>query len=145
MTQMIGPTTDLYRYLADPAAKERLVKLKFRTRLQEGLAFVAVILLACSILGIVCGTYGLYPSRRSLFPPNYDPDPGLVRYSTGALVISLILLAARFCSWNCYLFNPARGCLIWQCQFLWFRRMRVVLERSEIAGVEMDPRIRTSS
>ena len=59
----------------------------------------------------------------------------MVRYCTCALVVSLILLAARLCSRHCYLLDPGRGCLIWHSQFLWFRRMRVVLERSEIAGV----------
>ena len=61
-------------------------------------------------------------------------NPAIVLYSTSALVVSLILLAARFCSRNCYLLDPGRGCLIWHDHFLWFRRFRVVLERSEIAG-----------
>jgi hypothetical protein len=133
MTQMTGPNTDLYCYLADPAVKKRLVKLKFRTTLQEGLALLAIILLACSVLGIVYGTYGVYPSRHSR--QIHDPDPAIVRYSTCALVVSLILLAGRFCSRNCYLLDPGRGYLIWHDQFLWFRRFRVVLERSEISGV----------
>ena len=60
MTQMMGPNTDLYRYLADPAVKERLVKLKFWTRLEDGLAKVALMLLAGSVLGIVFGTLGFY-------------------------------------------------------------------------------------
>ncbi|MCX6924366.1 MAG: hypothetical protein NT154_14300 [Verrucomicrobia bacterium] len=130
---MMGPNTDACGYLADPAVKQRLVKLKFRTPLQDGLAFVAFLLLACSILGIVYGAYGVFPARH--YHEIHDPDPVIVRYSTGALVVSLILLAWRFCSRNCYLLDPSRGGLIWQDQFLWFRRVRVVLERSEIAGV----------
>src|SRR5512137_764758 len=103
MTQMMEPNPDLCRYLADPAVKERLVKLKFWTRLEDGLAKVAVILLAGSVLGIVSGTTGFYPHRDSLYPHhhNYDPDTVMVRYCTCALVVSLILLAARLCSRHC--------------------------------------------
>jgi hypothetical protein len=139
MTQMMEPNTDLYRYLADPAVKERLVKLKFWTRLEDGLAKVAIILLAGSVLGIVFGTLGLYPNRHSLSPFHDhqigNPDPAKVQHCTIALAVSLILLAVRFCSRHCYLLDPSRGYLIWHSQFLWFRRMRVVLERREIAGI----------
>ena len=112
--------TDLYRYLVDPAVKGRLLKLKFRTTLQEGLGGVGLILLACSVLGIVYGAYGVCPSRHDYEP--HDPDPAIVRDSTCALVFSVILLAGRLCSRNCYLLDPGRGCLIWRNQFLWFRR-----------------------
>src|SRR5512135_191706 len=105
---MMGPNTDLYRYLANPAVKKDLVKLKFRTTVQEGLAAVGLIMLACSFLGIVYGAYGVYPSRHHHEP--HDPDPAIVLNSTCALVVSLILLAARFCSRNCYLLDPGRGC-----------------------------------
>jgi len=138
MTQPMGPNTDPYRYLADPAVKGRLVKLKFWTRLEDGLAKVGLILLAGSVLGIVFGTLGFYPNRHGFSPfhrHDFTPDPVMVRYCACALVVSLILLAARLCSRHCYLLDPGRGCLIWQSQFLWFRRMRVVLERREIAGV----------
>ena len=127
-------------YLAQLKGMSRhdaLVKLKFWTKVEDGLAKVAVILLAGSVLGIVFGTTGLYPHRDRLYPHrhNYNPDPAMVQFCTCALVLSLILLAARLCSRHCYLLDPGRGCLIWQSQFLWFRRMRVVLERREIAGV----------
>jgi hypothetical protein len=138
MTHMMEPNTDLYRYLADPAVKERLVKLKFWTRLEDGLAKVAIMLLAGSVLGIVFGTLGFYPNRHgsSPFHRQYsNPDPVMVRYCTCTLVVSLILLAVRLCSRHCYLFDPGRGCLIWHSQLLWFRRARVVLERGEIAGI----------
>jgi hypothetical protein len=133
MTQMIGPNTDLYRYLANPDVKKGLVRLKFRAPFHERLATVALILLACSVLGIVYGAYGVYPSRHYQEP--HDPNPAIVVCSTCALVVSLILLAGRFCSRTCYLLDPGRGCLIWHHRFLWFRRIRVVLERGEIAGV----------
>jgi hypothetical protein len=139
MTQMMEPDTDLYRYLGDPAIKGRLVKLKFWTRLEDGLAKVGLVLLAGSVLGIVFGTSGLYPNRHTSSPFHDhqigNPDPAMVRFCTCALVVSVILLAARLCSRHCYLLDPGRGCLIWHSKFLWFRRIRVVLERKEIAGI----------
>ena len=138
LTQMMEPNPDLSRYLADPAVKERLVKLRFWTSLEDGLSKVGLMLLAGSVLGIVFGTLGFYPNRHGFSPfhrHDFTPDPVMVRYCTCALVVSLILLAARLCSRHCYLLDPGRGCLIWHSQFLWFRRLRVVLERSEIAGV----------
>ena len=138
MTQMMEPNTDLCRCQADPAVKKRLVKLKFRTRLEEGLKLeeglntAGSILLVFSVVGILCGAFGFQNPRTQRI---HDPDPAVVRYATGALLVSLILLAARFCFRNCYLVDPRRGCLIWHYQFLWLRRIRVVLQRWEIAGV----------
>ena len=117
------------------------IKLDRETALEAFLPVTGTILAALAVLFLWNGLFGYTPRHSSRFVP---PDPRLVPPGLILLVASAVFFAARYFTDNYYLLDPERGRLFYHFKFLWFRWVRLLLERRDIAAATTEGRIQTA-
>lgn len=123
--------------LDDPAVRNRCVKLKFRSELQNGFASLAFLLflLTCSLLkwgylGTSSHGYG-------------STTPALIAGGFTTLGISLTLLIGLVGFRNYCLLDPLEHRLYHHFRFLWWQTTKLVFRPGEILAVTTDGQPRT--
>jgi hypothetical protein len=115
--------------LANPnytITSEGLVKLDTDTTLENFLMGGAV---GALVFALGAGKVALLGHRRS------PPTPELLPYALGALPLALVFFIAHRFTDNYYLLDRERHRIFYHFKFLWFRRLRVLLQRKDIVAV----------
>lgn len=123
--------------LNDPAVRNRCVKLKFRSELQNGFAGLAFLLflLTCSLLkwGYIGTSSHGYGSTI----------PALIAGGFTTLGISLILLIGLIGFRNYCLLDPLEHRIYHHFRFLWWQKTELIFRQGEILGVTTEGQRRT--
>ena len=126
--------------LDDPSVRNRCVKLKWRSNLQNRLAAAAGLLLLPAFFLLDQGYVGnvsRYTHRRS------PPAPALIPYGYACLGISLALFVSLLGFRNYCLFDTLEHRLYRHFRFLWWRRREIVFRAGEILALTTDGQPRT--
>jgi hypothetical protein len=103
-----------------------MVKFDRETALERFLLGGGVLAVMTALELLMVGTLG---RRRS--PPN----PAVLPYIPVAALLALLLFAARYFTDNYYLVDPERHLVYYHFKFLWFRTVRLLLQREDILAV----------
>jgi hypothetical protein len=127
--------------LDDPAVRNRCVKLKWRSDLQNQLASLAFLLLFVTFFLLLRGYFG-HASRSG---PSYTPpSPALIPYGYTTLGISLALLSSLVGVRNYCLVDPVEHRLYQNRRFLWWCKRRIIFRHGEILAITTDGQPRAS-
>jgi hypothetical protein len=126
-----------WRDWRDPAA-HGFVKVDCDTALERALSSgVTVVAIAGAIL-----LWLAFGSPRSHVGPLPPLDSRTLPVAWSLLALAVVLFAARALTNSFYLVDPARHVIYSHFQFLFIRRVRLLLERKDILGVSTEARQR---
>jgi hypothetical protein len=122
-------------HLDDPAVRNRCVKLKWRSDLQNQFPVLAFILFLLTFFLLKWGYLGFYSRHGGEYSP---PASALIPIGWTTLEISLALLISLLGFRNYCLLDPLERRLYQHVQFLWWRRRRIVFRAGEILAITTD-------